>query len=62
MEQWYEYVPAVLNVKVKFLPGPTPALNALLSAVTVWETGSLFVQVTVLLTPMTTVIESGLKA
>jgi len=43
-------------------PGVREPPNEPSSAVTVWVTGSLFVQVTVLLTPMTTVMLAGLKA
>ena len=51
-----------MNVYVNVFPGERSPMNVPLSEVTVWGTESLFVQVTVLLTPITTVIESGLKA
>ena len=50
-----------MKVKLKVLPGARgPELNAPLSAVTVWVTESLFVQLTFV--PTFTVREAGLKA
>jgi len=48
-------------VWVKVFPAGTELPNEPSSAVTVWVTESLLVQTTVLLTPMTTVIEAGLN-
>ena len=51
----------MVNVKLKLLPGSrSPELNAPWSAVTVWVTVSLFVQVTFV--PVFTVRDAGLKA
>lgn len=62
MLQWYPNVPAVAKVKLNELPGARVWSNEPSLAVTVWVTESWFVQVTVLFTPMTTVIEPGLNA
>jgi hypothetical protein len=54
-------VPALVNVKLKLFPGErSPELNAPWSAVTVWVTESLFVQVTFV--PVFTMRLAGLKA
>ncbi len=59
--QWYETVPACLNVKLKVIPGfSMPESNDPSSAVTVWAVESLFVHFIVV--PALTVRESGLKA
>lgn len=52
-----------MNVKVNVWPFERSLLpKAPLSAVTVWTVESMFVQVTVLLMPITTVIDGGPKA
>ena len=62
MLQWYPKVPAVVKVWVNELPAAmSPLLKEPPSAVTVWVTESWFVHVTVLFTPITTVIEFGLN-
>jgi hypothetical protein len=71
--QWYATVPAVVNVKVNVSPGFIAGLvnrglaNPSLVVANIWSGRyppasmvlSLFVQVTVLFTPMTTVTASG---
>src|SRR5271170_1836011 len=67
MLQWYWYVPGAVKVTEKVAPGlRLPSLNAwapvgMLRDVTVWTALSSLVHVTVLLTPMTTVMLLGLK-
>ncbi len=58
--QWYTYVPGAVKVQVKDWPGARlPELKVPPFAVTVWGDVSPLVQVTVLLTPRTTVTVAG---